>query len=60
MEDYGFIQNCIDERGKVTHSGQMLYRGKFLEKWCSKNLVEKDEDGNFRLSSDGEIIMKIF
>lgn len=59
MEKEGLLNDCL-ERNRVTHSGQMKFRRNYLQKWIDRGWVEKDEDNNYQLSPNGEMMIKIF
>lgn len=59
MEEEGLLTDCM-ERNKVTHSGQMQFRRKYLLKWIERGWVNKNEDNNYDLSTNGKMILKIF
>lgn len=61
IQEHGLLIDCLDERGKVTHRGQMRFIRKFRNKWIKMGWMEKDDDdGAFRLSEYGEMILRIF
>jgi hypothetical protein len=59
MEKEGLLEDCM-ERNKVTHSGQMQFRRKYLLKWIDRGWVSKDENNIYVLSTNGKMIVKIF
>jgi len=59
LEEEGLLEN-VSEDGKVTHSGQMAFRRKFLLKWIEKGWMAKNENGNLEITPYGEMVLKMF
>ncbi|RLF69412.1 MAG: hypothetical protein DRN57_00905 [Thermoplasmata archaeon] len=59
LEEEGLLEN-VSEDGKVTHSGQMAFRRKFLLKWIEKGWMAKNENGDLEITPYGEMVLKMF
>ncbi|MEA3559393.1 MAG: DUF6293 family protein [Candidatus Thermoplasmatota archaeon] len=60
LQGKGILEDCLDDRGKVTHRGQMSFIRKLREKWIKKGWMRKNEDNTFSITSYGRSITSIF